>query len=33
MKTLGPINTPLLFVADPDGNVIEVQNQEESLGV
>lgn len=30
MKTLVPINTPLLFVADPDGNIIEVQNQEGS---
>lgn len=27
MKTLGPINASLLFVADPDGNIIEVQNQ------
>jgi lactoylglutathione lyase len=25
---LQPVNTPLLFVADPDGTIIEVQNQE-----
>lgn len=30
LKTLVPINTPLMFVADPDGNIIEVQNQEGS---
>lgn len=29
-QILIPINTPSLFVADPDGNVIEVQNQEGS---
>ena len=27
MQTLVPINTPIILVADPDGNVIEVQNQ------
>jgi lactoylglutathione lyase len=27
METLGPGNTPLMFVADPDGTIIEVQNQ------
>jgi lactoylglutathione lyase len=30
MKTLGPLNAPLMFVADPDGNIIEVQNQDGS---
>lgn len=30
MKILVPINTPLMFVADPDGNSIEVQNQQGS---
>jgi lactoylglutathione lyase len=29
-KVLGPTNRPLIFVADPDGNIIEVQNQEGS---
>ena len=33
MQTLVPINTPLILVADPDGNVIEVQNQEGSAVV
>ncbi|KEF54929.1 uncharacterized protein A1O9_09372 [Exophiala aquamarina CBS 119918] len=27
-ESLIPINTPTLYTADPDGNVIEVQNQE-----
>ncbi|KAK4901727.1 hypothetical protein LTR27_001499 [Elasticomyces elasticus] len=27
MKTLVPLNTPMMLVADPDGNVVEVQNQ------
>ena len=30
MMTLKPWNRPLLFVADPDGTIIEVQNQEGS---
>jgi len=30
LKTLTPLNKPLMLVADPDGNVIEVQNQEGS---
>jgi len=30
MRTLGPMNQPLMFVADPDWNIIEVQNQEGS---
>lgn len=30
MKTLVPLNAPLIFVADPDGTIIEVQNQEGS---
>ena len=30
LRTLKPLNEPLLFVADPDGNIIEVQNQEGS---
>jgi lactoylglutathione lyase len=30
LKTLIPVNSPLMFVADPDGNIIEVQNQEGS---
>ncbi|KAJ9613566.1 hypothetical protein H2200_003508 [Cladophialophora chaetospira] len=30
LATLGPLNKPLLIVADPDGTIIEVQNQEGS---
>lgn len=30
LQVLQPINTPLLFVADPDGTIIEIQNQEGS---
>ncbi len=30
LKTLRVLNRPLLFVADPDGTIIEVQNQEGS---
>jgi lactoylglutathione lyase len=28
LKTLIPFNAPFLFVADPDGNLIEIQNQD-----
>jgi lactoylglutathione lyase len=30
LQTFVPLQTPLIFVADPDGNIIEVQNQEGS---
>lgn len=32
MKSLVPLNTPPLYVADPDGNMIEVQPQEGYVG-
>lgn len=31
MESLLPVNTPTLWVADPDGNVIEVLNQEATI--
>ena len=30
LATLKPLNKPLMFVADPDGTIIEIQNQEGS---
>ena len=30
LASLGPLNKPLIFAADPDGNIIEIQNQEGS---
>lgn len=33
MLSLVPINTPKMLVADPDGNVVEVQDQEDTSAV
>lgn len=29
-QVIDPLNAPLVFVADPDGNIVEIQNQEGS---
>lgn len=28
LKTLNPLNSPFIYVADPDGNIVEVQSQD-----